>query len=220
MLSPVNIAIFEDHAATRKRLVRHVEATGRFCVVSASATLSEARSALHHNPPDILLVDLGLPDGDGCMLIAEQAKANPELPIMVISVFGDEDRVIRAIQAGARGYILKDEDREAIGATLQQLLDGGSPISPSIARHLIRQFSQTRSCGKAVQEPLSARELEVLNLAAKGFTYQEVADLLEVSINTVSSHTKQIYAKLAVNSRSQAVFEAARLGLVNMRTSE
>jgi len=220
MSKRVNIAIVEDHAATRKRLVRHVEATSRFSVVSASASLGEARSALQQSPPDILLVDLGLPDGDGCTLIAEQAKANPDLPIMVISVFGDEDRVIRAIQAGARGYILKDEDHGAIGATIQQLLDGGSPISPSIARHLIQRFSQTKSGGEAAQEQLSARELEVLNLAAKGYTYQEVADLLELSINTVSSHTKHIYAKLAVNSRAQAVFEATRLGLVNMRISE
>lgn len=216
----VTVAIVEDHAATRDRLVRRIEANSRFSVVSASESIATARKAICQCPPDVLLVDLGLPDGDGCILIAEQARNYPSLPILVISVFGDEDRVIRAIQAGARGYILKDENSEAIGDVIQQLLDGGSPISPAIARHLIRRFSPSVPSDDASPEPLSARELEVLNLAAKGFTYQEVADLLGVSINTVGSHTKQIYAKLAVNSRSQAVYEGTRLGLLDMRTPE
>ena len=220
MSRQISVAIVEDNEAMRGRLQQQIEANADYLVVSACATLEAARKALEETTPDVLLVDLGLPDGDGCDLIAEHASRSPDIAIMVISVFGDEDRVIRAIQAGARGYLLKDEDSEGIGMAIEQLLSGGSPISPSIARHLISRFAPKKPTESLEPERLSKRELEVLELAAKGFTYQESADMLGVSINTVSSHTKNIYAKLAVNSRAEAVFEASQRGLVDLRKPE
>lgn len=118
------------------------------------------------------------------------------------------------------GYLLKDDTEEMIEASIRQLLDGGSPISPSIARHLIRHFQPSRAGGeiKVQGDMLSPRELDVLTFAAKGYSYQEVAELLGVTPNTVSSYTKKIYEKLAVNSRNEALFEATRLGLVSPPT--
>lgn len=217
MSNTIRVALVEDHDATRKRLVRQIDSIDGFTVVSSTTSIVAAEEYLSDECPDILLVDLGLPDGDGCDLIASTSARYAELPIMVISVFGDQERVIRAIKSGAKGYMLKDDDSKSIGAAIQQLLDGGSPISPPIARHLIRQFAPEPTPVDGDVEALSAREREVLQLAAKGYTYQETADLLGITVNTVSSHTKNIYAKLAVNSRSQAVHEAARLGLVSVR---
>jgi DNA-binding NarL/FixJ family response regulator len=136
----------------------------------------------------------------------------------VITVFGNEKRVVGAIQAGAIGYLLKDDQTNEIGAAIEQLLQGGSPISPAIARHLIRHFQPPPSAPpSAARETLTAREQEVLGLAMKGFSYAEIAQLLGLSPNTIGSYTKHIYEKLAVSSRTEAIYEASRLGLIESR---
>ncbi len=131
---------------------------------------------------------------------------------MVITVFGDERRVIGAIEAGASGYLLKDDSTHELGGAIRLLLDGGSPISPAIARHLIRRLHPPHATHN--DSALAPRELEVLSLAAKGFSYAEIAQMLGVTPNTIGSYTKRIYAKLTVTSRAEAVFEASRLGLI------
>ena len=170
-----------------------------------------------YNNLGLVSIDLDLPDGDGVDIIARESNRHSDLPIMVISVFGDESHVIKAIQAGARGYLLKDSDSTEIRDSIRQLLEGGSPISPSIARHLIKRFQvepdQPPQSDDAVV--LSEREHEVLVLASKGFSYTETAEMLDLSVNTVASYTKRIYGKLAVNSRSEAVYEATRMGIMN-----
>ncbi len=216
-----SVFLVEDDDVTRERLAGTISRLDRFVLVGQAATLLEARTRLGAMQPDILLTDLKLPDGDGVSLIEEQADLRPNLAILVISVFGDEGTVIRAIEAGAHGYLLKSDSLQAIDQALQQLLAGGSPISAPIARHLIRRLkpeptnTDPATDGQPVPSVLSDRELEVLRFAAKGYSYQEIADLLGVSVNTVSSYTKRMYTKLAVHSRSEAVFEALRLGLVN-----
>ena len=150
-----------------------------------------------------------------------RAELHPDVEVMVISVFGDEQRVVTALKAGATGYLLKDDPSSEIGAAISQLLQGGSPISPAIARYLIRVFRPTESPEQAPPPivdsgiDLTTRELEVLQLAAKGFSYGEIARMLGISGATVSSYTKKIYGKLAVHSRSEAVYEASRLGLID-----
>jgi DNA-binding NarL/FixJ family response regulator len=175
----------------------------------------EAIDLLNQSPPEVLLVDLGLPDGDGVDVISHAMELSPEPAIMVITVFGDEQRVMRAIRAGASGYLLKTDTSSDICSCIHELLDGGAPISPVIARYLIRHFHEPVDPAAETAD-LSGRELDVLRLAAKGYTYQEVADLLGVSVNTVGTHTRSVYRKLAVSSRSEAVFEAAKRGLVNV----
>ena len=210
----MNVFIVEDDAVTRDSLRARIEAHPRLTVGAAVGTAGEAIAALASRP-DVLLVDLGLPDGSGIDVIRAALRQHAGLPIMVITVFGNEKRVVGAIQAGAIGYLLKDDQTNEIGAAIEQLLLGGSPISPAIARHLIRHFQPPSSePPSTAREALTAREQEVLGLAMKGFSYAEIAQLLGLSPNTIGSYTKRIYEKLAVSSRTEAIYEASRLGLI------
>ncbi len=204
------VMILEDHEATRASLVAKVASDPELKVVAETGTLNEALAHWRELNPDILLVDLELPDGSGIDLIKTAADS---AHILVISVFGDERRVVNAIRAGARGYLLKDDGAREVSVAIHQLLNGESPISPAIARHLIAQFQDQASDETDVS--LSRRELEVLMFASKGYTYQEIADLMEVTPNTVGTYTKRVYAKLEVNSKAAAVYEARRLGLMD-----
>ncbi len=214
------VFIVEDDDLTRTSLVRRVaESQAGLQVTSAVGTCREIRAALEASRPTVLLVDLGLPDGDGLDIIRETAQRWPAVLIMVITVFGDELKVVASIKAGATGYLLKDDAAVGIGEAIRQMLAGGSPISPAIARHLIRHF---RPDSNQAQAPtpitLTPREMEILTLASKGFSYAETAALLGLTSSTVSSYTKNIYGKLAVSSRSEAVYEATRMGLINSRS--
>jgi DNA-binding NarL/FixJ family response regulator len=216
----IQIMIVEDNLLTAQALKERVEDSPEFQVCSVHHTFSSAINAIKEKLPEVLLVDLNLPDGNGVDIIKQVSTRNLEIPILVISLFGDERHVIEAIEAGAQGYLLKESDPLQIAQSIKQILAGGSPISPSIARHLIKRFHQSDqnlSVEENIlpkQELLSERELEVLQLASKGFTYSETASFLNISVNTVGSYTKRIYGKLAVNSKSEAVFEATKLGIM------
>ncbi len=206
--------VVEDDPATLSSLEAKLAELSGFEVVGSAESLAQARSLLSRIEPTLLLTDLALPDGDGVTLIEECTTQHPQTLILVFSVFGDERRVLSAIEAGARGFLLKTQSGIALEQALTEILRGGAPISPAIASHLIRQYAPDRP--RAAAEPrLSERELEVLTLAARGYTYDEIAGLLEISRNTVGSYTKRIYEKLSVHSKSQAVFEGMRLGLVD-----
>jgi DNA-binding NarL/FixJ family response regulator len=217
-MAELKLFILEDDEATRASLVRRLHGKPGLRVWGEAGSLAEADVLLSAGKPDILLVDLQLPDGDATELIARQAALRPELPVLVISVFGDELRVVRAIEAGARGYLLKDDAGDDIAQAVTRAVAGESPLSPAIARHLIRRLRPEASRGPnapAAMEPvLSKREFEVLRLASKGLTYQETAQLLEVSVNTVGTYTRRIYQKLSVGSRAEALFEARQRGLM------
>lgn len=217
MSDTLHVFVLEDDTRTRESLLLRLEIDPGLSIAGAVGSLAAARDALHELHVDVFLFDLQLPDGNAVQLIEEQQMARPEAPILVISVFGDEDRVIGAIEAGAQGYLLKDDAGEDLVESIRRAVAGESPISPAIARHLIRRFQQppeAPSDSTAPENPLSEREIEVLRLASKGLTYQETASLLKVSVNTVGTYTRRIYQKLAVSSRAQALFEARQLGLM------
>ena len=217
-----SILLVEDNQPTLQRLAQVIEDTEGLELLGAAATYSEASARLEEQLPDVLLTDLGLPDGSGIDLIRQVRAGESNVEAMVISVFGDERNVINALEAGAAGYILKDDSMEQIGSAVLQLVAGGSPISPSIARHLLRRFqpaeaeSDVGESRPAASSPLSARETDVLTAVAKGYTYNEIADMLNISFHTVSSHIKHIYRKLEVSSRSEAVFEALNLRYIDL----
>jgi DNA-binding NarL/FixJ family response regulator len=216
--SKPRILVVEDDEPTRGRLVRAISAhADQLELADAVGTCAEALRALRRDPPEVLLVDLGLPDGHGVELIRAARALSADTQVMVVTVFGDEKSVLGAIEAGARGYLLKDETAEGVGAAILQLLAGGSPITPAIAQHLILRF-QTRppSQGREVGPALSKRELEVLELVVKGFTFGEIAGLLDLSPHTVGTFVRRIYRKLEVSSRGEAVFEALQLGIVKL----
>jgi DNA-binding NarL/FixJ family response regulator len=211
------VMVVEDDPAFLTRFCKIVSSDAELELFAAVADLASARQAMRTAVPDVLLIDLGLPDGSGIDLIGETARRRPETDIMVITVFGDEDHVLASIEAGATGYILKDSLPVEFVHLIKQLRAGGSPISPVIARQLLKRLKPQgidAAIPPAEETPLSARETEVLGFVAKGFSFAEIARLLGVSPHTVISHVKKIYQKLAVHSRGEAVFEAGKMGLI------
>lgn len=212
MSSPaLAILIVEDDVSTRERLIGLLGSASGHGPILAAATLAEGRAALAELPDEAaMLVDLGLPDGSGIELIRAGRRRQPPVESLVISVLGDEHSVLTAIEAGAGGYLLKDAEAVGIVAAVEQLRAGGAPLSPAIAVHLMRRLQPVRTQASL----LSARELELLKLIAKGLTYEEVAGVLGLRYNTVASYAKELYRKLEVHSRSEAIFEAVQMGLV------
>ncbi|MBY8965629.1 MULTISPECIES: response regulator transcription factor [Pseudomonadota] len=216
-MDPATVLLVEDQIATRKRLVAAIEGDDRLCVQAAVPTIGEARRSLATEVPDLLLVDLGLPDGDGRCLI--EAVRGTSTACVVISVFDDEQHVLSAIQAGADGYLLKDAPFSEIPCALLAVLRGESPISGRVARYLVSriQAAPTPPADRRSDvQKLTRRESDVLELLAKGFSYEEVGMALGMQTSTVGTHVKRIYRKLAVCSRGEAVFEALSLGLIRL----
>jgi DNA-binding NarL/FixJ family response regulator len=205
--------LVEDDSATRAYLLDALNRISALQPVNFAVDVASGMRALERFRPKLLLVDLGLPDGEGTQLIAMAAKMEPRPEVLVISSLGDESHVVRALEAGASGYLLKDETPEAIGVAALKVLDGESPISPAIAVHLLKRFRPVAA--PAPQEhPLSDREVDILKLIAKGLRHDEVADTLGLRYSTVVSYVRDIYRKLAVHSRTEALFEARQLGLL------
>ena len=219
MTSRYSVLLIEDDLHTRTLLKSVINAHDQLEVIAAVGSRGEGLQELEKAQPDVLLVDLGLPDGDGTDLIHEIYRRGYSTDAMVITVFGDEKHVVRAIEAGATGYILKDGSNSYIARSILQLKEGGSPISAPIARYLLDRFHKTEPVieSKAVDLPrLTEREKEVLEKLSRGFNFVEIAGILDISPHTVTSHVKHIYRKLAVCSRSEAVFEAVQLGLIDI----
>jgi DNA-binding NarL/FixJ family response regulator len=211
------VLLVEDEAHARARLARAVEAHPRLELVGSVGSCAEARRALECRP-DVLLTDLKLPDGSGLDLIRELRAGGAKTLSMIITVFGDEPNVVAAIEAGAMGYLLKDAAADSVGDAIQELVAGGSPLSPAIARHVLKRFQGPEAPAETDPDAprLSQREREILVRIVRGFSYKEIAGQLEVSTHTVATHVRSIYRKLSVHSRSEAVYEALQLGLVKL----
>jgi DNA-binding NarL/FixJ family response regulator len=224
------VLVVEDDALLREDLVRSLAAAPGLAVRGSAGTLAEARACLDIGPaPDVLLVDLGLPDGDGAALVAQLRVQAPRTRALVLSVFGDEARVVGALAAGAHGYLLKDATPQEVATAIRDVLAGDAPLSPRIARHLLRQFAAGASQpaaaapvvpleadgdGGLAPSRLSSREAEVLGLVAHGHTTQEVAQRLSLSAHTVSTHLRNSYVKLAARNRVEAVNRAHERGQI------
>jgi DNA-binding NarL/FixJ family response regulator len=211
------VLIVEDDAHTRDYLEAAVASDPALRVLAAVGSLKEGVEQLRRDPPDVLLTDLGLPDGHGVEVIREARRLSADTLTLVITIFGDEESVVSAIEAGARGYLLKDGDAQHVCGSVHELLDGGAPISPAIARHLLRRFQEPASQPAPTGPHLAPREQEVLELVVKGFTFGEIAKHLGISPHTVTTHVRRTYRKLEVRSRSEAVYEAVNLGIVKIR---
>lgn len=211
-----HVLLVEDDIPTRQWLVELLSSAGEPRLAHACGTVREALEWLRSGQPaDIVLTDLGLPDGSGLEVIREACRV-PGREVLVLSIFGDEKNVLAAIDAGAGGYLLKDGSMNSIRDHLHCLRSGGSPLSPRIARTLIRRTRDAapplapmsgQVAGPAL---LSERERDVLTGVGKGFSYAEVADALKITTNTVRTHVRKIYEKLAVNSRAEALYEYNR----------
>lgn len=215
----IRILLLEDDTPLRERFACILRDWEKAELVAACATLQEALAVLEQAPPDLLLTDLGLPDGHGIEAIRLLRRLNPEADALVISVLADDATVLKAIEAGAVGYLLKDADSIELVEAIEEVRAGRSPISPSIARVLVERMATPRHGENGTdgdQVVLTPRETEILRGIAKGFTYAELAEWLNISHHTVPTHIKNIYRKLAAKNRSEAVFEASKRGLIHL----
>jgi DNA-binding NarL/FixJ family response regulator len=159
-------------------------------------------------------VDLNLPDGSGLDIVRLLAATRPETCVVVCTIFDDDHHVFSALRAGAGGYLVKDQPRKQQLAMLADLVNGAPPISPGIARRMLRYFSGERPGALDDSQELTDREKDVLVFIAKGYSRPETAELMGISANTVAGYTKSIYRKLKVSTRAEAVSEAIRRGIV------
>ena len=222
-MRPWRVLVVEDDVATRDFFAEAVRRDAGLLLAGYAGTVAQAVAWLDapHEPLHVLLVDLGLPDGSGLEVIRRVLRTEPGCEALVISMFGDEENVLASIEAGAMGYIHKDSSPDDIAGVIREMKEGGSPISPMIARRMLARFrvrgpqsEPVPSAPNADAPVLSPREQEVLELIARGFSYADIARLQAVSIHTVQTHIKRLYAKLAVSSRSEAVYEATQMGLL------
>jgi DNA-binding NarL/FixJ family response regulator len=211
-----NILLLEDLHEIRawlKALVLQVFPTARITECSrVQDALHQVQSGLKF---DLALIDLGLPDGSGTDVVAALRDAQPDAQSVVVTIHDDDEHLFPALQAGAYGYILKEQSRELITEQLTRISSGEPPLSPSIARKVIKYFaSQSQPVKSNMPEvSLTERESEVLLRVAKGFTLPEIGVQLGLSRHTIADYVKQIYRKLNVSSRAEAALEAQRLGL-------
>jgi DNA-binding NarL/FixJ family response regulator len=221
---PSPLLIVEDESMMRLRL-RAILASLNYAeeVLSFAGSIAEADALLAEQPFAMALIDVGLPDGSGIDLIRSLHEHDPALPILVISTWSTEQVIVTALQAGATGYLLKDRDDVEISLSIRSALRGGAPIDPFVAKRILTLIGanllaapggDTGAPRIPSKSPLSTREIEILGFVGKGLTNREIATLLSLSRLTVECHIKNIYKKLAVTSRTQAVFEARTHGLL------
>ncbi|WP_426149048.1 response regulator [Polaromonas sp. DSR2-3-2] len=220
--SPICVAFVEDDVDFQLVLRTTIETAPDMLLVSAASTRAAGLKAVNDGPVDVLLVDLGLPDGSGIDVIRAAHARWPSCAVMVITTFGDEAHVMQSLEAGAAGYLLKDSSPKSMVTEIRSLHEGGSPISPLIARRILMRFwgeekeqpLLPRFAQKGSRAVLSVREQEVLEFITKGFTSEEIAGLMSVSRHTVLTFVRRVYSKLEVNSKTEAIFEARSQGLL------
>ncbi len=220
--TPLRIAVAEDHPALRESLLRRLAFFPAVEVVLASpdgAALVAAIAAADASArPQAVLMDIEMPNLDGVAATEQVVQAWPETAVVMLTVFEDEARIAEALAAGAAGYLLKDEPAETIVAALLDAVQGGAPVSDTVATTLVRRVRTQEADKRAAARRLAAlgltpREHEVLTLIAQGVSDDSIADRLFLSQHTVQSHTKSLYRKIGVHSRAAAAAAAAAFGL-------
>lgn len=216
---PLQVMIVEDDVSFQGSFIAAIDAAEDMVLHGAAQNVAQAMTLLEGSPADILVVDLGLPDGSGIDVIRAAHIAWPDCGIMVSTTFADDRHVIPSIEAGAAGYLLKDSSATTMADDIRTLHSGGSPISPRIARKILLRFQPASPL--PVEQPqspaqplLSPREQQALELITKGFSYDEIAELMGVTRNTVMTFVRRIYQKLEVSSKAEAIYEARNHGLL------
>ena len=216
-----NILILEDLPQVRTWLKCLVNELFPEASISESARVHDAIGLVSVLNFDLALIDLGLPDGSGVDVVATLREKQPAAQPVVVSIHDDDGHLFPALQAGAYGYILKEQPREMVMEQLQRISQGEPPLSPSIARRVMAYFAALPKPQASLMPhvKLTERESDVLLRVAKGFTLPEIGVQLNLSRHTIADYVKQIYRKLNVSSRAEAALEAQRLGLFNSSSS-
>lgn len=216
-LSPA--LIVDDEPAMRERLADLLAGVGiEREAIAFAASIAQARQQLENRAVALILVDIGLPDGSGIDLIQWLRQTGSSSQAVVVSTFGTQDLIVQALRAGAVGYLLKERDDDEILASLRSIGRGGAVLDPFVAKHILHLIAaapaQTVARGESPAEPLTPREEEILGWVAQGLISREIAEKLSRSTATVEDHVKNILRKLRVGTRTQAVFQARSMGLL------
>ncbi len=216
-----SILILEDNPHLLKRFSQIVNQWDQGQVIACCTTLKEALEVIQSESIDLLMADINLPDGSGIQAIRALNQHNSAAHAIVISVLTDVSIVVEAIQAGAVGYILKDDDSMSIIQALETVLMGESPISASIARQIVLNLQAPNPSPHPQKKPptenrLTERETEILTILARGYSNKEVAEMLHISTQTVPVHIRNIYKKLQTSSRAETIYEAQVRGLIQL----
>ncbi|RMF35430.1 MAG: DNA-binding response regulator [Chloroflexi bacterium] len=214
-MAPIRVLLADDHAVVRKGIREFLEALGEIEVVAEAADGEEAKALIRQHRPDVAILDIRMPKATG--IEVTRWIRDQELPIgvLILTAYDDDPFVLAALQAGANGYVLKTAEAEEIVAAVQAVHRGQSALDPVIARKLMAHLARPTSTARPV-EPLTARERQVLELAARGLTNRAIGMELGISNRTVQGHLANIYAKLQVGSRTEAVTKALRLGIIRL----
>jgi DNA-binding NarL/FixJ family response regulator len=200
----ISVAIVEDNADFRATLAHYLdEAPGCRCVCACGSS-EEGLKKIPRLAPDVVLMDIHLPNMSGIECTRRLKELCPSIQILILTVYEDNERIFGALKAGASGYLLKRSDPADILRAIQDVKQGGAPMSSQIARRVVQSFREEPSQAPAVED-LSQREEEILQHLSKGYSSKEIADRLSVSVNTVRTHLQHIYDKLHVRSRTEAV---------------
>jgi len=214
-MNAIRVLIADDHPIVREGLRTLIASEAGIEIVGEAVNGAEAVTLARALRPDVILMDLIMPVMDGLEAIGEIKKQNPDVSILVLTSFAEEDKVFPAIRAGALGYLLKDTGPDQLLQAIYDVHRGESSLHPSIALQLIREINQPSDLPPA-PDPLSPRELQVLKLLAQGLTNQEIADRLFISEWTVRTHVRNILGKLHLANRTQAALYALRKGLADL----
>lgn len=211
-MQPLRVAIVEDQREIRDGLAALIGGTPGYRCTGAFRSIEEALGPLEAEPPDVALVDVGLPGMSGIEGIPLLKARCPKLAVLMLTVYGDDDRIIRAVCAGACGYLLKKTPPARLLESLREVAEGGAPMSPEVARRVMDLFRAHRPPERADYQ-LTPHETRLLKMLVDGHNYKTAADEIGVSVHGISFHVRHIYEKLEVHSRSEAVAKALRQGL-------
>lgn len=211
--SPIRVMLIEDLREVRESLTILIDGTGGFACVGSYRTMEEALARTGRERPDVILTDIGLPGMSGIEGIEHLRTLYPAAPILALTVYDDNSNVFNALCAGASGYLLKNTPPARLLESLREVVGGGAPMSPEVARRVVELFREFRPPENADCR-LTPQETEILRLLVKGHHYKTAAEQLGISTSTVSFHLKNIYQKLQVHSKTEAVAKALRERLV------
>jgi two-component system response regulator DegU len=215
----IRILVCDDHTLVREGFTKMLELSPEFQVVAQASSAKEALEKVRQINPDVVIMDIKLPGINGIEATRMIKQEFPDIEVMILSMYDEEEYVIESVKAGATGYVLKDISQEDLFRAIKTVYSGGSMIQPALARKVLREFAhlarETTGVSKAsLLKELSDREVKVLQYVADGMSNKEIADKLMISEKTVKAHLRSIFRKLEVGDRAQAVAYAMRKGLV------
>jgi len=212
MASEVRVAIIEDQPRIRDGLRMLIDGTAGYCCTGAYASMEEALPRIGSELPEVVLVDIGLPGMSGIEGIRRLKELWPDLALVVLTIYSDDKRIFDALCAGARGYLLKNTPPARLLESVREIMGGGAPMSPEVARRVVDLFQQIQP--SVPDHDLTPHEMRLLKLLVEGHNYQTAAAELKVSVNTIRFHMRSVYSKLQVHSKAEAVSKALRAGII------